>query len=149
MGVFATRSPFRPNHLGLSLVELLSIESASGVSLEVAGLDLLDGTPIVDIKPYVPYADSRPEARAGFAAEPPAAILEVVFTSTVRQALARRPDGGMLESLIVQTLALDPRPAYQANRGKEREYGSVLVDVDVRWRVRAGMAEVFELIAIP
>jgi tRNA-Thr(GGU) m(6)t(6)A37 methyltransferase TsaA len=148
-GVFATRSPFRPNHLGLSLVELLSIESASGVSLEVAGLDLLDGTPIVDIKPYVPYADSRPEARAGFAAEPPAAILEVVFTSTVRQALARRPDGGMLESLIVQTLALDPRPAYQANRGKEREYGSVLVDVDVRWRVRAGMAEVFELIAIP
>lgn len=148
MGVFATRSPFRPNHLGLSLVELLQIEPGSGLRLKVAGLDLLDGTPIVDLKPYVPYADSRPDARAGFAAEPPAAVLEVVFSSAVEQALARRPDGEALEALIAQTLTLDPRPAYQADRDGDREYGSILVDVDVRWRVRAGIAEVFELMPI-
>lgn len=145
MGMFATRSPFRPNHLGLSLVELLDIEQDSGVRLKVAGLDLLDGTPIVDIKPYVPYADTRPEARAGFAAERPAAVLQVVFAEVVDQALAQRPDGVVLRALITQTLALDPRPAYQADRHSERNYGAILIDVDVRWRVRAGVAEVFEL----
>jgi tRNA-Thr(GGU) m(6)t(6)A37 methyltransferase TsaA len=145
MGVFATRSPFRPNHLGLSLVELLAIEQGSGVRLRVAGLDLLDGTPVVDLKPYLPYADARPDALAGFAAERPADALPVRFTGPADRVLARRADGETLRRLIVQTLALDPRPAYRSEGESTRVYGLPLIDVDVRWRVRTGVVEVCEL----
>ncbi len=145
VGVFATRSPFRPNHLGLSAVELLAIESDRGIRLRVGGLDLLDGTPIVDIKPYLPYADARPDARGGFADERPKPALSVKFAESVARSLARREDGEGLRTLIAQALALDPRPAYRAATESQREYGMAVADVDVRWRVNAGLVEVLEL----
>ncbi|MGB0711950.1 MAG: tRNA (N6-threonylcarbamoyladenosine(37)-N6)-methyltransferase TrmO [Gammaproteobacteria bacterium] len=114
MGVFATRSPFRPNPIGLSVVELLELDAARS-RFRVGGVDISDGTPILDIKPYVPYADALPDARAGFASEAPDARLEVHFSPAARAVLDTSPH---LEPLIRQTLALDPRPAYQRTPGR-------------------------------
>lgn len=138
VGVFASRAPFRPNHLGLSVVELLGIEKAGGIRLRVRGADLLDGTPIVDIKPYVPYVDAVPEARAGFAPEAPAARLQVVFGE---QAAAVLQGDERLRRLIEAVLGQDPRPAYQ-QEDPERVYGVRLAEVNVRFRVVAGEAQV-------
>jgi tRNA-Thr(GGU) m(6)t(6)A37 methyltransferase TsaA len=133
LGVFATRSPYRPNHLGWSAVELVAIEQRAGVSLRLRGHDLLHGTPVLDIKPYVPYADAIPTARAGFATTQPDAALPVVFTEIAAKTLQRQPDAARLRELIGQVLSLDPRPAY---RGAERsgEYGVQLAGMEVRWR---------------
>jgi tRNA-Thr(GGU) m(6)t(6)A37 methyltransferase TsaA len=136
VGVFASRAPFRPNHLGLSVVELLGIDTGQGVSLRVRGADLLDGTPVLDIKPYVPYTDAVPEARAGFAPEAPAARLVVRFSDQARAALA---DDEQLGRLVSGVLAQDPRPAYQAD-DPQRVYGVRLGDVNVRFRVANGEA---------
>ena len=123
MGVWATRSPFRPNPLGLSCVEL---EAIDGMELVVRGADLMDGTPIYDIKPYVAYADSFPDARSGFAATAPEPLLEV-----------RIPDGLDLTPAQRETLsgilALDPRPAYQQAPG--RVYGMPFCGREVHFRV--------------
>ena len=123
MGVWATRSPFRPNPLGLSCVEL---EEIDGMELVVKGADLMDGTPIYDIKPYVAYADSFPDARSGFAAAAPEPLLEV-----------RIPDGLGLTPEQRETLsgilALDPRPAYQHE--PERVYGMPFCGKEVHFRV--------------
>jgi tRNA-Thr(GGU) m(6)t(6)A37 methyltransferase TsaA len=140
-GVFASRSPFRPNHLGLSAVELLGVEEGSPLRLRVGGMDLLDGTPIVDIKPYVPYADAVAQASGGFAATPPDARLEVVFAPVAAEALAGR---GELQALIRAVLELDPRPAYRAGEDAG-EYGMLLGDVDVRFRIADGVARVTAL----
>lgn len=131
VGVFASRSTHRPNRLGLSLVELGYITTHSGVSLELHGCDLVSGTPVLDIKPYLPWAESRPEARAGFAPEPPPRF-PVSFSPEAQAILAQRPDGASLHELIDQVLAQDPRPAY--HHGEERVYGLRLRDVDVRFR---------------
>jgi tRNA-Thr(GGU) m(6)t(6)A37 methyltransferase TsaA len=145
-GVFATRSPYRPNHLGLSVVELLRVETVGGVRLQVAGLDLLDGTPVVDIRPYLPYADALPAARGGFADQPPQPRLRVTFTPAVQQRLQARADGASLAELLRGVLALDPRPAYHDGRTDgARVYGLRLADLDVRFRVDDGVAEVLEL----
>ena len=129
MGVFATRSPFRPNPIGLSCVRLLGVERVEGKgdTLLVGGADLMDGTPIYDIKPYVPYADCRPEAAAGFAPDS-GATLEVLF------------DGGEEEKVPEEkraalrgVLANDPRPRYQDDPG--REYGLSFAGMTVRFRV--------------
>ena len=106
VGVFATRSPFRPNPIGLSCVRLLRIEA--GPVLVVQGADLVDGTPILDIKPYLPYADSHPEARSGFATGAPAAALRVADPD---KRLAVLPEE--LRAALCQSLAQDPRPHYQ------------------------------------
>jgi len=133
VGVFATRSPFRPNHLGLSVVRLLGIEVDAGVRLRLAGHDLLDGTPVVDIRPYLPYVDSVPEASGGFAPDSPPPRLIVEFSAQAEQQLAGHPRGMDLRALIEQMLALDPRPAYQ--RGDSgRTYGTRVADLEVRWR---------------
>ena len=147
LGVFATRSPFRPNHLGLSAVELLSVERSVGVRLEVGGLDLLDGTPVLDIKPYLPYADAPSEARAGFADRPPRAALSVRFAAPAERSLAQRADARALRALLVQTLSLDPRPAYREDTDDGRVYGTRLMDLDVRWRHAGSHIEVLELVA--
>lgn len=132
LGVFATRSTHRPNRLGLSLVELERIETDNGVRLFLRGHDLLDGTPVLDIKPYLPWAESRPEARAGFAPAAPSQQA-VSFSAEAETTLARRDDGASLRELIAQVLAQDPRPAYR--RGSEaRIYGVALRDVDVRFQ---------------
>ena len=136
MGVFATRSPFRPNALGLSCVRLLGTETlpGKGTVLLVAGADLMDGTPIYDIKPYLPYADCRPEATGGFA---PAAeaLLEVRFAAGEE---AKIPEEK--RAALRGVLANDPRPRYQD--GAEREYAMSFADTEVRFRVADGVLTV-------
>jgi len=143
MGVFATRSPFRPNHLGLSVVRLERIAVAQGrVRLHVRGVDLLDGTPVVDIKPYLPYVDRVEDAAGGFAFERPESRLEVVFALSAENQLRQLPGGKTLKSLIEQLVALDPRPAYQKTTATDRSYGMHLENCNIRWRVEAGRATV-------
>lgn len=137
VGVFASRSPFRPNPIGLSAVRLLSIDYCEGrVVLKVQGADLIDGTPILDIKPYIAYSDAIPEARSGFADSAPE-LLPVEFSPQAEQQLADfsnvTPE---LRSLIHETLALDPRPAYLRPADDGREYGVLLARYNVRWLVR-------------
>ena len=123
MGVWATRSPFRPNPLGLSCVEL---EGIDGMELLVRGADLMDGTPIYDIKPYVAYADSFPESRSGFAAEAPEAPLEVRIPDSIDLSPEAR-------EALTGLLALDPRPAYQQD--PERVYGMPYGGKEVHFRI--------------
>lgn len=146
VGVFASRSPFRPNNLGLSVVRFLHLDAANdALHIHVNGLDLLDGTPVYDIKPYIPYADSIPDALGGFATESPKTRLKVVFSDTASSALAEYPK---LQSLIEQTIGLDPRPAYQQKLSSDRVYGMRLANFDVRWRVDGDLALIEELVAI-
>lgn len=139
MGVFATRSPFRPNPIGLSCVRLKAIrtEPALGTVLDITGADLLDGTPIFDIKPYIPYADAHPDAVGGFAqAAPPP--LHVECAPMLLQALpeARR-------AALLGVLAQDPRPSYQDD--PERLYSMQFAGFDVRFRVSEGTLTVVQL----
>lgn len=128
LGVFATRSTFRPNPLGLSLVELERVDTEKGVTLHVKGADLIDGTPVYDIKPYLPWVESVPEAVSGFASSEQVLDLPVKFTTSAEQQL----DEAMRE-LIQQVLRHDPRPAYQQD--PERIYGCHIQHVNVQWRV--------------
>lgn len=134
IGVFASRSTHRPNRLGQSLVELVDVDTREGVTLVLRGADLVDGTPVVDIKPYLPWAEARPEARTGFAPDAPSTC-RVEFSVDVEAALAARHDGDSLKRLITQVLAQDPRPAYRSSvQHDERHYGVFLRDVNVRFR---------------
>lgn len=146
LGVFATRSPFRPNSIGLSAVKLERIAIRQGqVVLHLAGVDLLDGTPVLDIKPYLPYADRIAEAIGGFAPEAPQAGLTVVFSPTASGFCAVWPEGDLRE-LISQILRQDPRPAYERTDPALQRYGMKLYDLDVRWEVRNGVAYVTEIV---
>ncbi len=128
-GVLATRSPFRPNRIGLSLVKL---EAVHDEALEVSGLDLVNGTPVLDIKPYLPYAEALPEAetRGGFAQDSPEE-LAVDFSEKLRAALSEDD-----LALITRVLAVDPRPAYHDDEG--RVYGCLISGHQVKWRVEGG-----------
>lgn len=139
LGVFATRSPFRPNSLGLSVVKLLSVET--GPVLRVSGADMVDGTPVYDIKPYIPYADAVPEASAGFT-ERPWEALDVRLPEVL-------PAGvDAVWSLALQeTLAQDPRPAYQQN--PQRVYHLVLRPFEVHFRVENGVVWVLSITPLP
>lgn len=150
VGVFASRSPFRPNGLGLSVLRLEGVDCTDGCRLEVSGLDLQHGTPVYDIKPYVPYADSLPEALGGFADQAPPRALEVMFAKQVRDWLDSQPgsQGQLLGRLIEQSLALDPRPAYRQGGDSDRLYGMRLQQVDVRWRVTGGYAVVEQVVPL-
>ena len=130
LGVFATRSPFRPNPIGLSCVKLDRVElhPELGPVIHVAGADLLDGTPIYDIKPYLPYADCKPEALGGFASLPKEATLEV---DCPEELLARFPTDRRAALLAV--LAQDPRPTYQND--PERVYGMAFAGFNIRFTV--------------
>ena len=128
LGVFATRSPFRPNPLALSCVRLEGMEDTpKGPALLVSGADLMNGTPIYDIKPYVPYADCRPEASHGFA-DPPRPTLRVDFPGELRALLP--PDRAQA---LAETLAWDPRPRYQDD--PDRVYGMAFGGWEVKFRV--------------
>ncbi len=129
LGVFATRSPFRPNSLALSCVKLEGIEKTedSGDVLVVSGADLMDGTPIYDVKPYLPYADSIPEARGGFAPDG-GKTLEVVFDEAVVKKLPKTKKEALLE-----LLSRDPRPQYHDD--SERVYGMTYGNFEVKFRV--------------
>lgn len=146
VGVWASRSPFRPNHLGLSAVRLLEILPGPPVGLRVAGVDLVDGTPIVDIKPYLPYADALPDACGGFADAAPEALVTVRFSAKVQTVLGRVDPDLTLRRLIMRVIALDPRPAYRRRPDPDRLYGMRLADFEVRWRVFERHAEVVELV---
>ena len=139
MGVFATRSPFRPNGLGLSCVELAGIEEREGLGtvLRVRGADLKDGTPVFDVKPYVPYADAHPEALAGFAPDP-GATLTVDFPP---EKLAQIP-AGKREGLL-GVLANDPRPRYQ--KDPERVYTLSFAGYEVSFAVRESTLSVTDV----
>ncbi len=147
IGVFASRSMFRPNPVGMSAVELVRINhNKDKVSLLLRGCDLVDGTPIVDIKPYIPYADSIPEARAGFATNSPLAQFKVGFTALAMQQcqqigveLSQQENsvGVDLQKLIVQILQLDPRPSYQ-QQVSDRVYAMRLYDFDLKWKYKEG-----------
>ena len=130
MGVFATRSPFRPNEIGLSSVKILGIEQATqyGTVIHVAGADLMDGTPIFDIKPYIPYCDCHPDATGGFAALADDFILNVHFP----EGLLKRIPKSKHEALI-GVLSHDPRPSYQ--RDTDRIYGLSFAGYNIRFRV--------------
>lgn len=130
VGVFASRSPYRPNRLGLSLVGLLEIISGNDrPALLVGGLDLVDGTPVFDIKPYLPDYESLPEARAGFAPEPPPR-LPVEPAPEIATEYTSLPLS--VRNLIEQTLSLDPRPAY--HHDPARPYHVLLGDFEITWR---------------
>lgn len=130
IGVFATRATHRPNGIGQSVVRLDKVE---GARLWLSGIDLLDGTPVLDIKPYVPYADSVPAAVNGIASAAPESIAVQWAPTALQQAQAHGLRlGEPLVALIEQCLAQDPRPAYQ-KPSPEREYGAQFWDVDVRW----------------
>lgn len=137
LGVFATRSPFRPNPIGLSCVRLLGVETDGklGPVLHVAGADLMDGTPIFDIKPYVPYADCHPEATEGFTAPGQDYLLEVV----IPEELERKIPAEKRESLR-GVLAQDPRPSYQ--KDGDRVYGFAFGGVEIRFAVKDGVLTV-------
>lgn len=147
MGVFATRSTFRPNPIGMSLVELKKVRIQGGeVVLELGSLDLVDGTPVVDIKPYLPFAESQPQAVAGFAQAAPAADMPVSFSPlSEQQLLQQQTRYPQLRRFITQVLAQDPRPAYRKGEDTGRDYAVWLLDFNVRWRVVAGMTEVLSL----
>ena len=139
VGVFATRSPFRPNAVGLSCVKLEGVahEEGSGDVLIVSGADLMDGTPIYDVKPYLPYADAHPEARGGFAPSPK----ETVAVDCPPELLAALPEGQ--REALLGVLAQDPRPQYQHD--PERVYGMSFGGWDVKFRVCGERLEVLSL----
>jgi len=130
MGVFATRSPFRPNNLGLSCVRLLEVKHTQqyGTVLIVGGADLLDGTPIFDIKPYIPYSDSRPEAAGGFTDRVGDFLLDVKFPQELLEKLPADK-----HAAAVGVLSHDPRPSYQRTPG--RVYGLNFAGFDIRFTV--------------
>ena len=138
VGVFASRSPFRPNPIGMSVARLHSVETGpKGCCLHLTGVDILDQTPILDIKPYVPYADAVPGATGGFAPAPPQA-LAVRFAPRALAACQQREAAiPKLATIITQVLENDPRPAYQAEAtpDPDRVFGIRLFDFDLKWRV--------------
>lgn len=147
IGVFASRSPFRPNPIGLSLLPLHGIRyQKKQLILQLGDIDLLDGTPVLDIKPYLPYAEALPEALAGYAQQPPTASMSVFFSDDVEQQLASlQPHYPELRSFLCQVLAQDPRPAYRRNEAAGQCYAAWLADFNVRWRISERGAEVFAL----
>ena len=142
LGVFATRSPFRPNRLGLSCVELVRIDP-EGPVLHVKGADLMDGTPIYDIKPYVPYADAFPEARGGFTDTSAWEPLQVEFSPEALAVLAAQPDPDVLRTRLEQVLAQDPRPRF--HHDPDRLYGMPFGPFDIRFRVCDTVLTVLEI----
>jgi tRNA-Thr(GGU) m(6)t(6)A37 methyltransferase TsaA len=139
-GVFATRSPFRPNPIGLSSVKLecIEIDPKLGPVIHVIGADLMDGTPIFDIKPYIVYTDSHPEAVSGFATQPAEYLLEV---SIPNHLLVKIPEK-QRESLMA-VLAHDPRPQYQDD--PERVYGMAFADMEVKFVINGSLLTVVDL----
>ena len=140
-GVFATRSPFRPNPIGLSAVKLEKVEihPELGPVLHVSGADLMDGTPIYDIKPYIPYADCIPDAKGGFTRETDNSLLEVIFPENLLEIIPFEK-----QKAVMQILAFDPRPSYQED--DERIYGVEFAGFDIRFRVKGRVINVVEVV---
>ncbi|MEZ8107012.1 tRNA (N6-threonylcarbamoyladenosine(37)-N6)-methyltransferase TrmO [Vibrio clamense] len=135
IGVFASRATFRPNGIGMSAVELKGVtQQGNQTWLDLGSVDLVNGTPIVDIKPYIPYSDSIPDAEGGFAAEEPE-ILEVNFSEQAISKLNQHPEAKHIIQVIKEVLGQDPRPAYKKNKLDEKEYAVNLFDLNVKFTV--------------
>lgn len=143
MGVFATRSPFRPNSLGLSCVRFLGLEDTAeyGTVIHVGGADLMDGTPIFDIKPYIPYADCHPDALNGFTGGTEGTLLEVDFPAILLQKLPPEK-----RNAAIGILAHDPRPSYQQK--PDRIYGVSFASFDIRFQVNETLLTVVDVIPL-
>ncbi len=141
MGVFATRSPFRPNPIGLSCVRLEKVElnTSRGPILHVSGADLMNGTPIYDIKPYLPFTDSRPDAVGGFADAAYGHSLEVVFPEELLNLVPQE-----VRRSLIDVLRQDPRPSYQSD--PDRIYGVPFHNLDVRFTVSENVLTVCEIV---
>ena len=144
LGVFATRSPFRPNPIGLSCVRLLGVDlhTPDGPVIRVAGADLMDGTPIYDVKPYLPYADCKPEALGGFAAQPKQASLTGDFPEELLALVPERK-----RQALRGVLAQDPRPSYQED--PQRVYGMTFGGLEVKFRVEGDRLTVCQVEPAP
>lgn len=140
-GVFATRSGFRPNPIGLSLVKIERVDAASGL-LELGGVDLVNGTPILDLKPYLPWVESIPDARAGFAPEPPLPLNSVEIDAAARDDLRRlRPETAASdEVLLSKIIASDPRPAWDRKRTEIQKFAARILGCDLHWEVQKDRA---------
>lgn len=143
MGVFATRSPFRPNNIGLSVVKLEQIEftEKNGPVLHVSGIDTMNGTPIFDIKPYIPYADAIPDATAGFTTTLEDLKLAVIFPTEL---LSQIPAENHAE--LKEILSHDPRPGYQSD--PERIYGLTYLGFDIKFKVNNNTLTVVDIIKL-
>lgn len=138
MGVFATRSPHRPNHLGLSLLKLERIEAGKTIKLYCSGADLLDGTPVVDIKPYIPFVEAQPNAASGFVSGKPEELSVIWHDSITTENLSTSEI-----AVISQSIAQDPRPAYQ--NIPERVYVMEILDYEVKFRIAEQTATIISI----
>ncbi|WP_300672458.1 tRNA (N6-threonylcarbamoyladenosine(37)-N6)-methyltransferase TrmO [Desulfoluna sp.] len=148
VGVFASRSNFRPNPIGLSVVRLLSVSDEKGkILIHVKGLDILDGTPVLDIKPYIPYVDAIDDATGGFAPEKPEPRLSVTFAPEAELALQGLSETAYpnLRDLIAGVVEQDPRPAYYDAKKKDASFGFCLWDLNIRWKAQGTMATITEI----
>ncbi|MDO4640618.1 MAG: tRNA (N6-threonylcarbamoyladenosine(37)-N6)-methyltransferase TrmO [Neisseria sp.] len=141
-GVFATRSPHRPNHLGLSLLKLERITIDNGIKLWCSGADLLDQTPIIDIKPYIPFAEAKPNAAAGFVTGSPSELEVYWHENSGKQQLSET-----LIKLISQSIAQDPRPAYQ--NIPDRVYVMNIADYEIKFQINENRALVLSATIMP
>ena len=145
IGVFASRATFRPNGIGMSAVELKGVSQDKGQTwLDLGSVDLVDGTPIIDIKPYIPYSDSIPDAQGGFAAEEPE-VLEVNFSQHAQSKLAQHPEARHIIQVIKEVLGQDPRPAYKRGKQDNKEYAVNLFDLNVKFVVEAFFINVTDI----
>lgn len=158
MGVFATRTTFRPNPIGMSVVKLERIENRNGKPvLHLSGIDILDGTPVIDIKPYLPYADSLPDAHYHYASDSQKQQLAVNFSEQAQQVLSNSPEGeeqggrqgDALRQLIEDVLSCDPRPTHRRNNDDQRVYGTLLERYNVRWQMTTEGVDVIAIEETP
>lgn len=149
-GVFATRATFRPNPIGLSVVKLEGVVRKNGqLILQISGLDLLDGTPILDIKPYLPYADAIPTADAGFADTAPHTAMTVSFSAQAAEFCQQQTAYPQLQLLIEKVLKQDPRPSYKKQRDGQQQYGMSLYQFNIKWSVDGEHNHVTEISPMP
>ncbi|MEH6823097.1 MAG: tRNA (N6-threonylcarbamoyladenosine(37)-N6)-methyltransferase TrmO [Motiliproteus sp.] len=146
MGVFATRATFRPNPIGMSVVKLDRIENRNGTPiLHLSGIDILDGTPVIDIKPYLPYADSLDDAHYDYAADGQKQSLTVSFSEPAQLRLSNHKDPAALRQLITDLLSCDPRPTHRRKPDDDRIYGMQLDNYNVRWRINNDSIDVIAI----
>ena len=147
LGVFATRSPNRPNPIGLSLVNFHGIVKREGkLLLSLSNIDLVDGTPIIDIKPYLPYADALPDAHAGFAPSSPSANLTISYCEQAISQLKVLPiQYQALQQFITEVLQQDPRPAYKKSKADTKVYAMHLSDFNIKWQCKSDTITVLSI----
>lgn len=137
-GVFSSRSTFRPNPIGMSVVKFEGVSKRNNsLYIEISGLDILDGTPVLDIKPYIPYSDSLAEARSQFASSPEDHQIQIRFNQVAQQQVNQlQREYPKLALFIEQVLQQDPRPAYKKLKTDKQEYGMSLYDLNIRWQIQ-------------